>query len=107
MLCTDLRAQLMSDASSEQWAKHMQYGTARVLQLVGPTGLSSPLSLTLINAFCALEVNRAIIYGDTTFLMHDLWVKHQDRQLCQFSSPMQSVLELTLEVSSYSKQYVR
>ncbi|KAL6859422.1 hypothetical protein J3F83DRAFT_763218 [Trichoderma novae-zelandiae] len=54
-------SQLMSESSAEGWAKHMFYGTSK----------------RLFGAFRVLEVNRAILYGDATFLSENKWRLHR------------------------------
>ncbi|KAL7809322.1 hypothetical protein V8C44DRAFT_366232 [Trichoderma aethiopicum] len=69
-------SQLISASSGDAWAKHMFYGTSKVLQLAGPDACSSPLQQRLFSAFRVLEANRAILYGDATFLSENKWKLH-------------------------------
>lgn len=85
----------------------MFYGTSKVLQLAGPDAADlSPLQRRLFNAFRVLEANRAIMYGDGTFLSESKWTLLSNTCSTQFGVPdaMAEVIELMIQTSSYSNQ---
>lgn len=51
----------------------MLYGSGRLLQLGGLQTQTSRLQTSFLEAFKTLEVNRAIIYGEDTFLADSDW----------------------------------
>ncbi|KAM5370890.1 hypothetical protein ACJZ2D_008323 [Fusarium nematophilum] len=95
--------ELLSETSGERWVQHMLYGTSRMFQLAGSSVQLSHLGEKLFAAFRALEASRAIIYGDGTFLSQEQWLKRQPFFPPQPSDPMETTLELSLQVSSFSK----
>ncbi|TWU78636.1 hypothetical protein ED733_005365 [Metarhizium rileyi] len=60
--------ELMSEPSGDRWARHMLYGTGKLLQFADMSCKPSPLKQMLFDAFQVLEANRAIMYGVDTFL---------------------------------------
>ncbi|KAL7947116.1 fungal-specific transcription factor domain-containing protein [Trichoderma barbatum] len=96
--------ELMSESSGEGWAKHMFYGTSKVLQLAGPNARASPLRQRLLNAFRVLEANRAILYGDATFLSESKWKLQNNSKVKQAEAPdfMASITELMIQTSAFS-----
>ncbi|KAL6895179.1 hypothetical protein HDV57DRAFT_207 [Trichoderma longibrachiatum] len=68
--------ELMSESSGDAWVNYMFSGTSKVLQLAGPDACSSPLQQRLFSVFRVLEANRAILYGDATFLSEKKWRLH-------------------------------
>ncbi|KAL7935946.1 fungal-specific transcription factor domain-containing protein [Trichoderma chlorosporum] len=98
--------ELMSEASGEGWAKHMFYGTAKLLQLAGPDAYKSTLQQRLLNAFRVLEANRTILFGDSTFLSENKWRLRESTHRKNTAVPdsMTSITELMIQTSAYSKQ---
>lgn len=99
-------AKLMAEPSGEGWAKHMFYGTSKVLQLAGPDAQQSTLQKRLLSAFRVLEANRAILYGDDTFLSKGRWSLN-DRirtKEAKIPDPMTEITELMIQTSRFSKK---
>ncbi|RMJ13023.1 hypothetical protein CDV36_007321 [Fusarium kuroshium] len=92
--------ELMSETSGERWIKHMLYGTCRIFQSKDPGNLE-PLSERLFEAFSLLEASRAIIYGESTFLFQDSWMK---RKKSPATDSMETVLEFLVRISTWSKR---
>ncbi|PTB61695.1 hypothetical protein BBK36DRAFT_1131177 [Trichoderma citrinoviride] len=83
----------------------MFYGTSKALQLAGRPALSSPLQQRLFSAFRVLEANRAILYGDVTFLSEHKWRLHHCTGNGHTGPPdfMATMTELLIETSAFSK----
>ncbi|RSL46604.1 hypothetical protein CEP53_010266 [Fusarium sp. AF-6] len=94
--------ELMSETSGERWIKHMLYGTCRILQSKDPGNLG-PLSERLFEAFSLLEASRAIIYGESTFLFQDSWMKRNKSSATDSSDSMEAMLGFLVRVSMWSK----
>lgn len=96
----------MAEPSGDGFAKHMLYGTSKVLQLAGPDAHPSTLQKRLLNAFRVLEANRAILYGDGTFLSEDEWSLNNRARTKQATvpDPMADIIELMIQTSRFSKQ---
>lgn len=99
-------AKLMAEPTGDGWAKHMFYGTSKVLQLAGPDANLSTLQKRLFNAFRVLEANRAILYGDGTFLSKGRWSLNKRIRTKQdkIPDPMTEITELMIQTSRFSKQ---
>lgn len=93
----------MSETSGERWIKHMLYGTCRIFQSKGPKKLD-PLSERLFEAFRLLEASRAIIYGESTFLFQDSWMKRKKSPATDPSDAMETMLEFLVRISTWSKR---
>ena len=108
----EMFTQLVSETSGERWAKHMFHGTSKILALIGPTQLSTVMRQKLFDAFRILEANRAILFGDDTFLSQPGWTSHRsNKQDLSFQGhslwdPMDTIFELKLRVAAFSKRYV-
>ncbi|KAH6971083.1 hypothetical protein BKA56DRAFT_558426 [Ilyonectria sp. MPI-CAGE-AT-0026] len=96
--------ELMTEASGEQWAKHMLYGTSMIFQLGGPKKRLSAVGEKLFSAFRVLEAHRAIIYGDHTFLSQDSWIKYQASLATKPPEPNESILEIMIRISSFAQR---
>ncbi|KAK1466953.1 hypothetical protein CMEL01_10946 [Colletotrichum melonis] len=96
---------LMTETSGDLWAKHMLYGTARIIQSVGATGQSCQLDKRLFGAFRSLEANRAILYGEDTFLSQEPWSKSPGYLVANPASQVEAVFDLLIEISSFSKAF--
>lgn len=94
----------MSENSGDGWANHMSYGISRILHAVKPVDDPSPLRMTLLDAFQTLEANRAIIYGDGSFLVQKCWSLHLSGPNIQPPSTMHSIIQLMLEVSGFNQR---
>lgn len=96
----------MSEPSGEGWAKHMFYGTSKVLQLAGPDAYASSLQQRLLNAFRVLEANRTIMFGDATFLAESKWriynsINHEAAEIPDITA---SITDLMIQTSAFSKR---
>jgi hypothetical protein len=64
----------------------------------------------MFDAFRVLEANRAVIFGDDTFLSQPTWALHHSnmqgsgRQECSQWNPTDTIYKLKLQVASYSKR---
>ncbi|PNP38559.1 hypothetical protein TGAMA5MH_09640 [Trichoderma gamsii] len=98
--------ELMAEPSGTGFAKHMLYGTSKVLQLAGPYAHQSTLQKRLLDAFRVLEANRAILYGDDTFLSESKWSFNNRVTTKQAAvpDPMADIVELMIQTSRFSKQ---
>ncbi|KAI5458297.1 fungal-specific transcription factor domain-containing protein [Mariannaea sp. PMI_226] len=97
--------ELISEPSGDRWAKHMLYGMAKMIQLAGPAMNLSPLSMKLLEAFRQLEISRAIIYGDNTFLSQKLWLTYPENGTSDQVDFTEASLDLMLQTSSFSKRF--
>ena len=94
----------MTQVTGDQWAKHMLYGTSRILQTFGRP--IDRLGKQLLGAFSWLEANRAILYCDETILSHGDW-RHQSSCFAPLlPSRVDAIFELFVQVSSFSKMSV-
>jgi hypothetical protein len=85
----------------------MVFGTSAILQMLGPTHEFSSAQQKLFGAFRVLEAHRAIIYGETTFLSQPMWSEYQQSVAVEkdsYSDPMETILALMVQVSSFSKR---
>jgi hypothetical protein len=100
----------MSETSGERWAKHVVHGTSKMLALAGPTSLSTSLRQRLFDAFRVLEANRAIFFGDETFLAQPAWASHHPSRYSLLSGegihrdPVDTIFSLKLRVATFSKR---
>ncbi len=104
------KSQLMSECTGDRWVKHMIYGTGRILQIGGPSLTATGLRRTLFEAFQILEVNRAIMYGDDTFLADPSWIDLPfgvNNRPSHCSHQLHEMLQLMAEVASFSKRLGR
>lgn len=99
--------ELMAEPSGDGFAKHMLYGTSKVLQLAGLNAPQSTLQKRLLHAFRVLEANRAILYGDDTFLSEGKWSFSNRIRTKQAAipDPMADIIELMIQTSRFSKQF--
>jgi hypothetical protein len=93
----------MIEVSGGQWAKHMLYGTSRILELSGINSHSDYLGSQSFEMFRLLEVNRAILYGEDTVLSDYLCMDQHDTTS---SRPLDEILNLMANISSFSKRLV-
>lgn len=93
----------MTEVSGDGWAKHMLYGTSRIFQSRGTISLPRLLDKQLFGAFRLLEANRAILYGEDTFLSQETWLSRQKSLAVNPTSPMETVFDLVVEISSFGK----
>lgn len=94
---------LMTEVSGDRWVKHMLYGTSRILQSSGSLSLSGRLERQLFTAFKMLEANRAILYGEDTFLSQELWLRRQQSLEGNSTRSMDIMFALMLRISSFNK----
>jgi hypothetical protein len=87
----------------------MLYGTGRMLQLSKTNHNPSPLRQILFGAFQVLEANRAIMYGEETFLSGHEWSEEGGAQLFHagqcFAKPMNEIITLMIYTASFSQRY--
>lgn len=100
----------MSEPTGDRWARHMLYGTGRMLQLADMNHSPSPLKNMLFEAFQILEANRAIMYGVDTFLSEHHWTGVRKRlslntRQCADSAPMDDVVTLMIYIASFNQRY--
>ncbi|KAF4342465.1 hypothetical protein FBEOM_3614 [Fusarium beomiforme] len=91
--------ELMIEVTGGQWAKHMLYGTSRILQLSGAGGGGDYLGGQSFETFRLLEGNRAILYGDNTVLS-----SHSYHDITS-TSPLDEILNSMAGISSFSKSF--
>lgn len=94
----------MTQVTGDQWAKHMLYGTSRILETFGrPT---DQLGKQFLGAFGWLEANRAILYCEETILPHG----DRRSQHSHFAPPLpnrvDTIFELFIQISSFSRMSV-
>jgi hypothetical protein len=103
--------QLASEPSGESFAKHMSHGTSTLLALAGPTRLSTSLRQMLFDAFRTLEANRAILFGDDTFLSQPIWALHHagghslPGQKRGHLNQLDTIFDLKVRVCTFCKRY--
>ncbi|KAG7051933.1 fungal specific transcription factor domain-containing protein [Colletotrichum scovillei] len=97
--------ELMTETSGDMWAKHMLYGTARIIQSIAATSRSCQLDKRLFGAFRSLEANRAILYGENTFLSQEPWLKSRRELVANPGSQVETIFDLLIEISSFSKAF--
>lgn len=93
----------MIEVSGGQWAKHMLYGTSKILDLSGTDSRSDYLRCQSFETFRLLEANRAILYGEDTVLS-DYTCKGQHDLIT--SNPLDEILNFMIKISSFSKRLV-
>ena len=94
----------MAERSADSFAKHMAFGTSKMLLMLEPT---DPLSLptkSLIDAFWVLETNRAILYGDNILISPDKWQWNLTRE--SWPESMKEILMLMTQTSAFAKRQV-
>lgn len=98
----------MVDSSGDGWAKHMLYGTSRLLQGAEPNEALSPSRKAFLGIFKIFEANRAILYGEDTILSRFEWAS-----VCQMDDhiplhdrdslgPISSIM---VRISTFNKRY--
>ncbi|OAA43776.1 hypothetical protein NOR_04351 [Metarhizium rileyi] len=101
--------ELMSEPSGDRWARHMLYGTGKLLQFADMSCKPSPLKQMLFDAFQVLEANRAIMYGVDTFLSEHRWeVMRRTLFLSTRQGgdlPMDEMTSLMIYTASFSKRF--
>lgn len=63
----------MADTSGDGWAKHMLYGTSRLLQAASSKQAVSQSRKAFLDIFRIFEANRAIFYGEGSILSRLDW----------------------------------
>lgn len=91
----------MTQVTGDQWAKHMLYGTSRILETFGRP--IDQLGQQFLGAFGWLEANRAILYCEQTILSHGDWRYRDSYFALPLPSMVDSIFELFVQVSSFSK----
>ncbi|KAH6874074.1 hypothetical protein B0T10DRAFT_533100 [Thelonectria olida] len=97
--------ELMSETSGERWVKHMLYGTSRIVQSLGPTAQTGQLRSRLFEAFRQLEANRAVLYGEDTFLSQAMWLKCHNHLAPSLADPIETGLGALVRMASFSKRF--
>ncbi|KAJ5327911.1 hypothetical protein N7452_008301 [Penicillium brevicompactum] len=83
--------ELLAENSGNSFANHMVFGASKMLLLLEPTSRLAVPTKSLIDAFCVLEANRAILYGNTTVLPR-IWQCGLTRE--SWPDPMNKILIL-------------
>ncbi|KAL4867466.1 hypothetical protein BDV12DRAFT_198159 [Aspergillus spectabilis] len=97
--------ELLSDRSGKGWIKHMLYGTSKMLQLVGPSMVKSPLRRGFFDLFRVLEASRSLLYNEATILSQECWIELQKKLSSSRDihwEPMEAILNLMIETSAFS-----
>ncbi|KAL2843073.1 fungal-specific transcription factor domain-containing protein [Aspergillus pseudodeflectus] len=97
--------ELLSDHSGEGWAKHMLYGTSKMLQLVGPSGCKSSLRRAFYDLFRVLEASRSLLYNEETILSQQCWLQLHvcsDSDITTRWEPMEEITILMIQTSAFS-----
>jgi len=95
----------MTQVTGDQWAKHMLYGTSRILKTFGVKRPIDRLGMQFLGAFNWLEANRAILYCEETMLSQGDWRQYGYSTPTQLSH-VDTIFELFVQVSSFSKVLV-
>lgn len=101
-------SKLMVDPSGDGWAKHMLYGTSRLLQAAGPNQAYSHSRKAFLEIFKIFEANRAVLYGETTMLACFEWAPtyHMD---CQTTLPdwdsLGPISSILVRISTFNNRY--
>ncbi|KAF5702814.1 monocarboxylate transporter [Fusarium globosum] len=90
--------ELMIEVSGGQWAKHMLYGTSKMLELSGTDSRSDYLGCQSVETFRLLEGNRAILYGEDTILSD---YSRMDQHDVMTSNPLDEILNFIIKMSSF------
>lgn len=96
----------MTQTSGNEWAKHMVFGTSKILQSMRNTK-KFPSWHKLFDAFRALEINRAILYGEATMLSQGGWPASGGSVRSEVNDGWDSVgtvLTLMMDTSSFSQR---
>lgn len=96
----------MTQVSGDQWASHMLYGTSQMLQSPGMISHFDQLDQRFFGAFKLLEANRAILYGEDTFLSQEAWRTRHENLAVYSTSPLETILNLVIQISSFSQRSV-
>ena len=97
----------MTQTSGDEWAKHMVYGTSKMLQCMKNTTRTLSLRQKLFDAFRVLEINRAIIYGEATMLSQGRWPVTGDNATSGkdgHCDPMGMALMIMMRTSAFSQR---
>ncbi|KAI1071473.1 hypothetical protein LB507_005479, partial [Fusarium sp. FIESC RH6] len=92
---------LMSQVTGDHWARHMLYGTSRILETFGRP--MDRLGKQFVGAFSWLEANRAIMYCEETILSHGEWHYQHGSFTPTLPSQADTIFELFVQVSSFSR----
>ncbi|KAJ4026252.1 hypothetical protein NW752_001191 [Fusarium irregulare] len=92
---------LMTQVTGDQWAKHMLYGTSRILETFGRP--IDQLGQQFLGAFGWLEANRAIPYCEETILSHGEWRYQYTSFTPTLSSQADTIFGPFVQVSAFSK----
>lgn len=93
--------QLLSDVSGDKWVMHMLYGCGRLLQLTKDSEADDSKE-AFLEVFRVMELNRAIMYGNGTFLSQPEWTS-RCRQAGE-QTAWESITEMTNKVSSFNER---
>jgi hypothetical protein len=105
---TNAISKLMVDPSGDGWAKHMLYGTSRLLQAAEPNQAFSQSRKAFLGIFKIFEANRAVLYGESTMLSGFEWapIYHMDchTTLSDWDSlgPISSIM---VRISTFNNRY--
>ncbi|CEO59572.1 hypothetical protein PMG11_04245 [Penicillium brasilianum] len=100
--------ELMVDPSGDGWAKHMLYGTSRLLQAAGPNQAYSHSRKAFLEIFKIFEANRAVLYGESTMLSCFEWAPtyHMD---CHTTLPdwdsLGPISSILVRISTFNNRF--
>ncbi|KAH8804371.1 fungal-specific transcription factor domain-containing protein [Xylogone sp. PMI_703] len=100
--------ELMSESSGDRWIRHMLYGSARILCLAGPAQSITPMRQAFLEGFRVLEANRAIIYGEDSFLSKDGWLDYHKPSLLgdvEPWDPFDGIIKVILDTAAFNKRF--
>ncbi|KAK5662610.1 hypothetical protein OQA88_8524 [Cercophora sp. LCS_1] len=100
--------ELLDDVSGEGWAKHMLFGSSRILAMMGPEKLAvTPLGEVSLELFRILDINKALLYGEETILAQDDWLLQQPPvtgAACR--DPLGTILTLMVYAATFNAQCI-
>jgi hypothetical protein len=98
----------MADTSGDGWAKHMLYGTSRLLQATSPKQTSSQSRKAFLDIFRVFEANRVILYGEGTILASLDWAmiyQMDDHRPVDEWDTMGQISSLMVQISAFNIRY--
>src|ERR1700749_492119 len=98
----------MLEPSETKWEIHFQYGTSRLLQLLGPQWCLHGNGRESFLTFRIFEISRALIFNESTFLAEPPWLHlvHILRtDFGEMSHPKEALYDLMICCSSLRSRY--
>ncbi|KAJ5882893.1 uncharacterized protein N7473_009779 [Penicillium subrubescens] len=100
--------ELMADTSGDGWAKHMLYGTSRLLQTTSPKQTLSRSRKAFLDIFRIFEANRVNLYGEGTILASLDWAtmyQMDDHRPADEWDTMGQISSLMVQISAFNIRY--